>query len=279
MRRPEPGPTTPSCTAEARSGSARTAANSGATGQARITPLILRQPVPRTLSGAGRSYWSSLKHSVARVRAATMMVSSASTTVSAVVVHLYAIGRGDGVRAFALHSGKIITGLQREMALKEQVDRGGWTSTAMSSARASRSPFRVPPPACGPHLPTPRRPGRPRPGGLRHHVRLRPGDPHGGRRRPRSRHRSRRGCPALVDAPCRHRRHADDPMNLCSASALLPAVAAGVAHRPRADHGRVGQRSPAFRRLKRRDPGVRWFGTQVRMVRRSGHWRRLAGDV
>jgi hypothetical protein len=39
-------------------------------------------------------------------------------------VHLDAIGRGDGVRAFALHPGKIITGLQSEMALMEQIDRG-----------------------------------------------------------------------------------------------------------------------------------------------------------
>ncbi|QQC93076.1 SDR family NAD(P)-dependent oxidoreductase [Streptomyces alfalfae] len=39
-------------------------------------------------------------------------------------VRLDAIGRGDGVRAFALHPGKIITGLQREMTLQEQVDRG-----------------------------------------------------------------------------------------------------------------------------------------------------------
>ncbi|MBD3580513.1 MULTISPECIES: oxidoreductase [Streptomyces] len=39
-------------------------------------------------------------------------------------VHLDAIGQGDGIRAFALHPGKIITGLQREMALKEQIDRG-----------------------------------------------------------------------------------------------------------------------------------------------------------
>ncbi|MFF3620950.1 SDR family NAD(P)-dependent oxidoreductase [Streptomyces sp. NPDC002467] len=39
-------------------------------------------------------------------------------------VHLDALGRGDGVRAFALHPGKIITGLQREMSLGEQVDRG-----------------------------------------------------------------------------------------------------------------------------------------------------------
>lgn len=39
-------------------------------------------------------------------------------------VHLDALGHRDGVRAFALHPGKIITGLQREMALKEQMDRG-----------------------------------------------------------------------------------------------------------------------------------------------------------
>lgn len=39
-------------------------------------------------------------------------------------VHLDALGRDDGVRAFALHPGKIITGLQREMTLQEQVDRG-----------------------------------------------------------------------------------------------------------------------------------------------------------
>ncbi|GLW73601.1 oxidoreductase [Kitasatospora phosalacinea] len=39
-------------------------------------------------------------------------------------VHLDALGREDGVRAFALHPGKIITGLQREMTLREQIDRG-----------------------------------------------------------------------------------------------------------------------------------------------------------
>lgn len=39
-------------------------------------------------------------------------------------VHLDALGRTDGVRAFALHPGKIITGLQREMTLQEQIDRG-----------------------------------------------------------------------------------------------------------------------------------------------------------
>ncbi|MFF2963364.1 SDR family NAD(P)-dependent oxidoreductase [Streptomyces sp. NPDC057963] len=39
-------------------------------------------------------------------------------------VHLDALGHNDGVRAFALHPGKIITGLQREMPLQEQIDRG-----------------------------------------------------------------------------------------------------------------------------------------------------------
>ncbi|GHG75127.1 SDR family NAD(P)-dependent oxidoreductase [Streptomyces griseocarneus] len=39
-------------------------------------------------------------------------------------VHLDALGRDDGVRAFALHPGRIITGLQREMTLREQIDRG-----------------------------------------------------------------------------------------------------------------------------------------------------------
>ncbi|NEC67902.1 oxidoreductase [Streptomyces sp. SID9727] len=39
-------------------------------------------------------------------------------------VHLDALGRGDGVRAFALHPGAIITGLQRDMTLQEQVERG-----------------------------------------------------------------------------------------------------------------------------------------------------------
>ncbi|SEC93197.1 NAD(P)-dependent dehydrogenase, short-chain alcohol dehydrogenase family [Streptomyces sp. 2131.1] len=39
-------------------------------------------------------------------------------------VHLDALGREDGVRAFPLHPGKIITGLQREMELQEQIDLG-----------------------------------------------------------------------------------------------------------------------------------------------------------
>ncbi|EFL32410.1 oxidoreductase [Streptomyces viridochromogenes DSM 40736] len=39
-------------------------------------------------------------------------------------VHLDTLGRPHGVRAFTLHPGKIITGLQREMTLQEQIDRG-----------------------------------------------------------------------------------------------------------------------------------------------------------
>ncbi|MFI6290497.1 SDR family NAD(P)-dependent oxidoreductase [Nonomuraea sp. NPDC050790] len=39
-------------------------------------------------------------------------------------VQLDVLGRRDGVRAFALHPGKIITGLQREMSLQEQIERG-----------------------------------------------------------------------------------------------------------------------------------------------------------
>jgi NAD(P)-dependent dehydrogenase (short-subunit alcohol dehydrogenase family) len=39
-------------------------------------------------------------------------------------VHLDTLGRDDGVRAFALHPGKIITGLQRDMTRQEQIDRG-----------------------------------------------------------------------------------------------------------------------------------------------------------
>ncbi|MCF6476811.1 SDR family NAD(P)-dependent oxidoreductase [Nonomuraea sp. MG754425] len=39
-------------------------------------------------------------------------------------IGLDALGSRDGIRAFALHPGKIITGLQREMTLQEQVERG-----------------------------------------------------------------------------------------------------------------------------------------------------------
>ncbi|MFJ8719411.1 SDR family NAD(P)-dependent oxidoreductase [Streptomyces violaceus] len=48
----------------------------------------------------------------------------AKTANALFAVHLDALGQADGVRAFALHPGKIITGLQREMALQEQIDRG-----------------------------------------------------------------------------------------------------------------------------------------------------------
>ncbi|MBE8523637.1 SDR family NAD(P)-dependent oxidoreductase [Amycolatopsis sp. H6(2020)] len=48
----------------------------------------------------------------------------AKTAGSLFAVHLDALGREDGVRAFALHPGKIITGLQREMSRREQIDRG-----------------------------------------------------------------------------------------------------------------------------------------------------------
>ena len=48
----------------------------------------------------------------------------AKTANAPFAVHLDALGRDDGVRAFSLHPGKIITGLQREMTRQEQVDRG-----------------------------------------------------------------------------------------------------------------------------------------------------------
>lgn len=48
----------------------------------------------------------------------------AKTANALFAVHLDTLGKGDGVRAFALHPGKIITGLQREMPLQEQIDRG-----------------------------------------------------------------------------------------------------------------------------------------------------------
>ncbi|MFD7642048.1 oxidoreductase [Kitasatospora sp. NPDC059795] len=48
----------------------------------------------------------------------------AKTANSLFAVHLDALARADGVRAFTLHPGRIITGLQREMTLREQVERG-----------------------------------------------------------------------------------------------------------------------------------------------------------
>lgn len=48
----------------------------------------------------------------------------AKTANTLFAVHLDTLGRNNDVRAFALHPGKIITGLQREMTLQEQIDRG-----------------------------------------------------------------------------------------------------------------------------------------------------------
>ncbi|KDN77274.1 oxidoreductase [Streptomyces olindensis] len=48
----------------------------------------------------------------------------AKTANALFAVRLDALGQGDGVRAFSLHPGKIITGLQREMTLHEQIERG-----------------------------------------------------------------------------------------------------------------------------------------------------------
>ncbi|MFZ3598874.1 SDR family NAD(P)-dependent oxidoreductase [Streptomyces sp. BH104] len=48
----------------------------------------------------------------------------AKTANALFAVHLDAVGKDDGIRAFALHPGKIITGLQREMTLQAQIDRG-----------------------------------------------------------------------------------------------------------------------------------------------------------
>ncbi|MEX2981049.1 SDR family NAD(P)-dependent oxidoreductase [Streptomyces sp. C36] len=48
----------------------------------------------------------------------------AKTANALFAVQFDALGRNDGVRAFALHPGKIITGLQREMTFQEQIERG-----------------------------------------------------------------------------------------------------------------------------------------------------------
>ncbi|MGW2485708.1 SDR family NAD(P)-dependent oxidoreductase [Streptomyces sp. NPDC001606] len=48
----------------------------------------------------------------------------AKTANALFAVQLDALGRDDGVRTFALHPGKIITGLQRDMTLQEQIERG-----------------------------------------------------------------------------------------------------------------------------------------------------------
>lgn len=48
----------------------------------------------------------------------------AKTANALFAVHLDAIGRNDGVRAFSLHPGAIITSLQRDMTAAEQIERG-----------------------------------------------------------------------------------------------------------------------------------------------------------
>lgn len=48
----------------------------------------------------------------------------AKTANALFAVHLDVLGATSGVRAFSLHPGKIITGLQREMSRREQVERG-----------------------------------------------------------------------------------------------------------------------------------------------------------
>lgn len=93
-------------------------------------------------------------------------------------VHLDVLGRGDGVRAFALHPGKIITGLQREMTLREQIDRGWvdehghvigadfktasqgaatglWAATSPSSTAAAASTWRTATSPASPPPPSP----------------------------------------------------------------------------------------------------------------------------
>lgn len=77
----------------------------------------------------------------------------AKTANALFAVHLDALGKDDGVRAFALHPGKIITGLQREMPSRSRSTAAGWMSTATSSAMVSRPPPRGPPPDCGPPRP------------------------------------------------------------------------------------------------------------------------------
>ncbi|MYW44373.1 oxidoreductase [Streptomyces sp. SID161] len=48
----------------------------------------------------------------------------AKTANALFAVRLDALGQDDGVRAYALHPGRILTGLQREMTRQEQIERG-----------------------------------------------------------------------------------------------------------------------------------------------------------
>ncbi|PSL00201.1 NAD(P)-dependent dehydrogenase (short-subunit alcohol dehydrogenase family) [Murinocardiopsis flavida] len=55
-------------------------------------------------------------------------------------VHLDAIGREDGVRAFSLHPGAVITELQRDMTAAEQIERGWIDEQGNIVARGFKTP-------------------------------------------------------------------------------------------------------------------------------------------
>lgn len=143
----------------------------------------------------------------------------AKTANALFAVHLDALGKDDGIRAFALHPGKIITGLQREMPLQEQID-AGWVDehgnvVAADFKTASQGAATGLWAATSP----PRRPRRPLPGGLRRRPRLPARHPHGRQRRTPVRRRARQRRPALGDVPRRDGRDAADPVTPCTASA------------------------------------------------------------
>lgn len=73
----------------------------------------------------------------------------AKTANALFAMYLDTLGRGEGIWAFALHPGKIITGLQREMTLREQIDRGWVDEHGDVTGADFKTPSRAPPPACG----------------------------------------------------------------------------------------------------------------------------------
>lgn len=154
----------------------------------------------------------------------------AKTANALFAVHLDTLGKRDGVRAFALHPGKIITGLQREMPLQEQIDRG-WVD---EHGNVVGDGFKTPSQGgrhrpVGRHVPAPRQPRRPLSGGLRRCLCFRPRNTHGRRWRPRIRHRPGRGGPALVPVSRRDRRDADQLITpLSSHDAVLVDELAGA---------------------------------------------------
>lgn len=77
----------------------------------------------------------------------------AKTANALFALHLDAVGKGDGVRAFALHPGKIITGLQREMTLQAQIDRGWVDEHGTVIGAGFKTPSQGQPPAYGPLRP------------------------------------------------------------------------------------------------------------------------------